>query len=289
VKGTQVKDRPQYDQAAFDRTVALARAVGVDQAAEETGIERTRIIGWVWLAKRRATMAAKSSESKKPRASRKGRDQRHPVEELAQLYKDGMSTSQLAALTGRSQSGIYSLLRRHGVKMRTRKQAVRLRKGGTPTHGRIKREAIYHLADAGYSQTKIAATLSISNSTVQYHMRRRPPAIPDTPTQLPSPPAATAAESENSFGKNVRFLRGIHGLTGAALARFLGVTPQTISEWEHASHDPTWVSIQRTSRFFGVPVELLTSGTIIQLGRDYFASDRYTRTQHTIDTRSRTP
>ena len=42
----------------------------------------------------------------------------YSVEELARRYIHGQSTSELAALTGHSQAGIYDLLKRHGVQMR---------------------------------------------------------------------------------------------------------------------------------------------------------------------------
>ena len=271
--------KPRYDEAMFKRAVARARAVGVDQASEELGIDRGHLVGWMWLAKRRAAEARKAGATKNPRrgAAERGR---YTVEELSRLYEQGKSTSELASLTGRSQSGVYALLRRHGVTMRSRKEAVKLRKGGTPTHGRIDRQAIYDLKDAGNSTTKIAAMIGVSVSTVAYHLKRRPSAPPRPASAQPT--TALTRPLGNGFGQNLRFLRAVHGLTGAALAQILKVTPQTFSEWEHAAHDPTWSSVRAAGRVFGVPTDLLADGTLPELGLHYFTGDHYSETEQRI-------
>ena len=111
----------------------------------------------------------------------------YTVEELARRYANGQSTSELAALTQHSQAGIYDLLKRHGVEMRTRRQGAAIRKGGTPTHGKIAPEAIIALRHGGMSVTRIAADLSVSVSTVRHHLKKGDHTKPST-LQSPLPP-----------------------------------------------------------------------------------------------------
>lgn len=186
-------ERPRYNKQLFEQAVARAREVGADQAADELGIDRGHMTGWMWLARRREAEAAKNAGVPKKQRQALGGRRRYTVDELARLYKEGRSTSELAALTGRSQSGVYALLRRYGVTMRSRKEAVKLRKGGTPTHGKVDPQAIYDLKDAGNSTTKIAAMLSISTSTVAYHLKRRP--TQPIQTVSPTSPHTTSTAS----------------------------------------------------------------------------------------------
>ncbi len=49
---------------------------------------------------------------------------------------------------------------------------------------------------------------------------------------------AAVAASGARTGDTVTMLRKTAGLTGVALARLLGVTPETVSRWEHADRTP---------------------------------------------------
>lgn len=44
------------------------------------------------------------------------------------------------------------------------------------------------------------------------------------------------------------------GLSQDALAKQIGVSPNTISRWETSTYKPGWEDIEKISRFFGVPM-----------------------------------
>ncbi len=172
----------------------------------------------------------------------------YSVEELARRYtEEGQSTNELAALTGHSQAGIYDLLKRHGVPMRSRRQGTAIRKGGTPTHGKIAPEAIIILRKSGLSVTRIAADLSISVSTVKHHLNRDQEKTSTSPSRLLPPAAKPAEQGTNQqpsrLSQNLRLLQGVHNLSGAHTARLLGVSYQSYSDWTTGKQEPGMKSI----------------------------------------------
>ncbi len=63
----------------------------------------------------------------------------------------------------------------------------------------------------------------------------------------------------NIFGKNLKSLRVIHGLSQKALGESLNVCNQTISFWELGAREPDLDALLRIARYFEVSVdELLT-------------------------------
>ena len=211
----------------------------------------------------------------------------HSVQELARRYtEEGQSTNELAALTGHSQAGIYDLLKRHGVPMRSRRQGTAIRKGGTPTHGKIAPEAIIILRKSGLSITRIAADLSISVSTVKHHLNRDQDTPPTRPRR-PLPPAAKPVEPgadqpASRFSQNLRLLQGVHNLSGARTARLLGVSFQSFSDWTTGKQEPGMKSLKQVSALFGVPLGLLIDADRIDLAKMYFAKGHYAATENRI-------
>lgn len=62
-----------------------------------------------------------------------------------------------------------------------------------------------------------------------------------------------------SFAKNLRRLRDQSGLKQGELAEKLGVTPQSISNWEHGRAQPSVKNSKDIARILGVPVDALIS------------------------------
>ena len=95
------------------------------------------------------------------------------AQEMTAMYNDEqMSTNEIAAITGLAQSGVHAILVRHGVQMRTVKDAIALHPGGQREHGKVDPEEIRQLYLAGISTTKIAAEVACSRGTVQYHLAK---------------------------------------------------------------------------------------------------------------------
>ncbi len=169
--------------------------------------------------------------------------------------------------------------------MRSRRQGTSIRKGGQPTHGKIAPEAIIALRKAGFSITRIAADLSLSVSTVKYHVRRdegREPRPIRQAATVPAPDQRSRAQSASRISQNLRLLQGIHNLSGAHAARLLGVSVQSYSDWINARQEPGMMSARRISTLFGVPLGLLIDGDRNELARIYFSQDHYGATESRI-------
>ncbi len=289
------------------RSAVVARAivVGDEQAAREFQLQVGVVKRWRMRTTRSAGQPpqAPTQEADKSVSEAGAARERHAtafdadtpsytVHELAALYTDaGLSTTQLAALTGRAQSGISALLRRHGVQMRSVREGVALRRGGSAMHGRVPPTIIVNLLDRGMSITGIAATLGVSASTVQWH-RDHPPG---PPRPRPAPMAGIEPANPNrtlpdqsadaikaGFAANLTLLRGIHDLTSAALSRLIGLSPQALSEWRSGRQHPGWRALSTISDFFSVPVDLLVNGSVTDMGRYYFADEHYQDTERRI-------
>lgn len=63
------------------------------------------------------------------------------------------------------------------------------------------------------------------------------------------------------FGTNIKNLRNKRGITQEALARAMGVTPQTVSKWENDVTMPDMALLPELSIFFGVTIDDLFSLT----------------------------
>lgn len=95
------------------------------------------------------------------------------VKQIADMYfKEWLSTNEIAHRVGSTQSAVHALLTRHGYEIRPRDQATKLRPGGYRA-GKLSREEIYRLRDAGVSVPKIAARLGASVNSIRYHLARR--------------------------------------------------------------------------------------------------------------------
>jgi DNA-binding CsgD family transcriptional regulator len=95
------------------------------------------------------------------------------VEEMERMYLDDrMSTNEIAALTGLSQTAVHGALTRYGTPMRPLREAIALHPGGQREHGKVDPNEIQRLYVAGMSTTKIAAEVACSTATVLYHLDR---------------------------------------------------------------------------------------------------------------------
>jgi hypothetical protein len=95
------------------------------------------------------------------------------ADEMIVMYRDEqMSTNEIAAITGLSQSGVHAIVVRRGVQMRSVQDAIALHSGGQREHGKVDREEIGQLYPAGTSITKIATEVACSRGTVQYHLTK---------------------------------------------------------------------------------------------------------------------
>lgn len=140
------------------------------------------------------------------------------------------------------------------------------------------------------SVTKVAATLGVSVSTVKWHLshadvqhaEERAARHESPAANLEEGPPQTRPPLRAGFAENLRVLRGLHGLTNAALSRLLGISQQTLSEWQTGKQHPQWPALKRLSDFFGVPVQLLADGAVAELGRFYFTSDAFLHTERRV-------
>lgn len=115
-----------------------------------------------WLAAQSveilAAVAPESpTRSEKPRRLRR-RFSSEEVKEMAQQYRDGVSTPQLCAEHGISKTGVLRLLHEEGVEVRRQ----------TATDGVVAEAA--QLYEAGMPVTRIAEQLSVSGSALRRSM-----------------------------------------------------------------------------------------------------------------------
>ena len=61
------------------------------------------------------------------------------------------------------------------------------------------------------------------------------------------------------FGTKIKTLRNKRGITQEALAKAMGVTPQTVSKWENDVTMPDVALLPELSVFFGVTIDELFS------------------------------
>jgi hypothetical protein len=95
------------------------------------------------------------------------------TDELVDMYLTRkMSTTEIAAMTGSTQSAVYALLARRGVAFRSGADAVKLHPGGQPEHGKVDPEEVRRLHAGGMSVTRIASEIACSTSAVSYHLRK---------------------------------------------------------------------------------------------------------------------
>lgn len=62
---------------------------------------------------------------------------------------------------------------------------------------------------------------------------------------------------QNKFGNILRSLRVEHKMSQAALANVIGVTQQSISEWEQGNMEPTLSNLWALSDVFGISIDVL--------------------------------
>jgi ribosomal protein S14 len=94
-------------------------------------------------------------------------------DELVDMYQHQlMSTNEIAAMTGATQSGVDALLRRNGVTLRSIQEAIRLHPGGQREHGKVDPNEIKQLYLAGMSRVRIAAEVACSVGNVDYHLTK---------------------------------------------------------------------------------------------------------------------
>ncbi len=193
--------QPVYNTAERQRAIRLAAEIGAHKASKQLGIGYNTLRRWIDPEFREQQYAEGRARKRQP-CERCGHpanvhsrkhlqlgllcrgclatalaDQRrgYTVADIARMYQDeGMSTNEIAAVTGQTQSGIHALLTRHGVATRTRQQGVALRPGGSPEHGKIDPREARRLAQQGMPPTKIASTLACSVSAVMYHLQQSP-------------------------------------------------------------------------------------------------------------------
>ena len=65
-------------------------------------------------------------------------------------------------------------------------------------------------------------------------------------------------------GENILKYRKLRGITQAALAYTLNVTPQAVSKWENSISDPDINLLMPLSKVLGVPVERLLSSNDLE-------------------------
>jgi hypothetical protein len=95
------------------------------------------------------------------------------TDELVDMYENRqMSTTEVAAMTGSTQSAVYALLARRGVQFRSGAESVKLHPGGQPEHGKVDPEEIRELYRSGVSVTRIASEVACSTSAVLYHLKK---------------------------------------------------------------------------------------------------------------------
>ena len=65
-----------------------------------------------------------------------------------------------------------------------------------------------------------------------------------------------------TFGQWLKLRRGIAGLSQQAMADAIGVTRQTVSNWERdrADVDPSFAAAQKMAAVFGVSLEVVAKG-----------------------------
>lgn len=68
-----------------------------------------------------------------------------------------------------------------------------------------------------------------------------------------------AREREQTWGRNLRSIRQATGISQSELARRLGVTAATVSQWESGRRAPRDTHRIAIAEFFGVPVDDLFS------------------------------
>lgn len=190
--------QPPYSAEQRREATRLAGEIGAYKAAQQLGIGYTTLRRWTEPAFCFADLAANRARKRRPcercgeTANFYSRRQAHlgllcrsclataladrrrgyTVADLVQMYCVAeLSTNEIAAQTGQSQSAIYGLLRRHGVRMRTRRQGVALRPGGAPEHGKVDPTEIEELFLSGMAIPKIASEVACSTSTVKHHLR----------------------------------------------------------------------------------------------------------------------
>lgn len=190
--------QPAYTTAERERAIGLAAEIGAYKASKQLGVGYNTLRRWIDPEFRDQQYAEARARKRQPcercghQANRYSRkhpevgllcrsclatalaDQRrgYTVADLARMYQDeAMSTTEIAAQTGQTQSAVYALLRRHGVMLRTRQRGIQLRPGGAPEHGKIDPNEIQELLLSGMSVPKIAAEIACSTSTVKYHLR----------------------------------------------------------------------------------------------------------------------
>jgi hypothetical protein len=188
-----------YTPEQRDQAIRLAAEIGRSRAAKQLGIGYLTLRRWTdpeFLDKERAEKKDRrrapciqcgritNIHGRKypelgllchPCLSTRLADQRRgwTAEEMTVMYNDErMSTNEIAAMTGLSQSGVYAVLRRHGVQMRTVHEGIALHPGGPQEHGKVDPEEIRQLSLAGMSVTKIATEVACSRGTVLYHLDR---------------------------------------------------------------------------------------------------------------------
>jgi hypothetical protein len=211
--------QPVYTMAERQRAIGLAAEIGAHQASKQLGVGYNTLRRWIDPEFREQQYAEGRARKRQP-CERCGHQtnlysRKHPelgllcrsclataladrrrgytVADLARMYQDeGMSTNEIAAVTGQTQSGIHALLRRHGVTTRTRQQGIALRPGGSPEHDKIDPREARHLARQGMPPTKRASTLACSVSTVMHHLQQ----APTTAYQPTQAPAAVAQPGE---------------------------------------------------------------------------------------------
>lgn len=188
-----------YTPAQRDQAIRLAAEIGRSKAAKQLGIGYLTLRRWTdpqFLDQERAEKKAR----RRAPCIKCGRitniyGRKHPelgllchpcltttladqrrgwtADEMIAMYNDEqMSTNEIAAITGRSQSGVHAILQRHGVQMRSVQDAIALHPGGQREHGKVSPEEIRQLYLAGTSITKIATEVACSRGTVQYHLTK---------------------------------------------------------------------------------------------------------------------
>jgi transposase-like protein len=196
-----VKPRPSagktYPPDVREKALRLASEVGAHQAAKQLGIAYNTIRRWrdpgfrasealINHRRRRAPcqQCARQTNIHGRRHPEQGllcrsclatrlADQRRgwTADQLAEMYRDQlMSTNEISAISGLTQSGVHALLKRHGVHFRTVHEAIKLHPGGQQEHGKADPSEIRDLYLSGLSIPKIATEIACSAGTVHYHL-----------------------------------------------------------------------------------------------------------------------
>lgn len=192
--------QPTYDDKFKAEAVELAQQIGAYQAAKRLGVGYNTLRRWVDPAFRESEYAAQRTRKRVPCENfevcgnmTNVYSRKHPQygmlcrsclatamadaergftpESMRKMHwEENMSTSEIAAVTGQSQSAVHALMSRHGIPIRSRAEGIALRPGGMPEHGKVDIEELKRLEKQGLSIPKIAAELAVSPSTVQYHL-----------------------------------------------------------------------------------------------------------------------